>query len=282
MIFDTHAHYDDEAYDVDRNEILGTFVDNHVDLVVNVAAGMKSVRTTLKLIKQYDFIYGALGIHPCECKDLTEEDILFIRDQVLAGKYQVETSGHEEPVRQVEIPSQHNNKKHKIVAIGEIGLDYYWDDAPKDVQKKWFLRQLDLAREVDLPVIIHSRDAAKETYDILKQEHAEKIGGVVHCYSYTKEMARLFLEMDLFFGIGGVITFSNAKKLKEAVEYIPLLNIVLETDAPYLAPVPNRGKRNSSTNLSFVANEIATIKGITYDEVIEATYHNAKRLYRMK
>lgn len=270
MIFDTHAHYDDEAFDVDRNELLSTFVDNQVDQVVNVAAGMKSVRTTLDLIKQYDFIYGALGIHPCECKDLTEGDISFVREQVLAGKYQGET------------PGQHTKGDQKIVAIGEIGLDYYWDDAPKDVQKKWFLRQLDLAKEVGLPVIIHSRDAAKETYDILKQEHAEQIGGVVHCYSYTKEMARQFLEMDLFFGIGGVITFSNAKKLKEAVEYIPLRNIVLETDAPYLAPVPNRGKRNNSMNLTFVANEIATIKGISYDEVIEATYHNAKRLYRMK
>ena len=173
-------------------------------------------------------------------------------------------------------------KKDKILAIGEIGLDYYWEDVQRAIQQKWFSRQLELARAEQLPVIIHSRDAANDTYNMMKSAKAEQIGGVVHCYSYTKEMARQFLEMDFYFGIGGVITFTNAKKLKEAVEFIPLDKIVLETDSPYLAPMPNRGKRNSALNIPFIAKEIASIKGITYDEVMEITFQNGKRLYRMK
>jgi TatD DNase family protein len=169
----------------------------------------------------------------------------------------------------------------KCVAVGEIGLDYYWNEPEPDVQKKWFVRQLDMARQLHKPVIIHSRDAAKDTVDIMTAEHAGEIGGVVHCYSYTKETARIFLDMGFYFGIGGVLTFKNAKKLKEAVEYIPMDKIVLETDCPYLAPEPNRGKRNISTNIPYVISKLAQIKGISDEEVRSIAWDNAHRLYRI-
>lgn len=255
MIFETHGHYDDDAFDVDREELLGSFVDNGIELVMNVGANIESCKTTIALTEKYPFIYGAIGVHPSDASELNEEKFQWLTEQC---------------------------KKEKILAIGEIGLDYYWDDTPKEIQKKWFSRQLELARLENLPVIIHSREAAKDTYDMMKAVNAEEIGGVVHCYSYSKEMARQFLELNFFFGIGGVITFNNAKKLKEAVEFIPLDKIVLETDSPYLAPTPFRGKRNSALNIPLIAKEIATIKGITYDEVIEATFQNGKRLYKMK
>ena len=165
--------------------------------------------------------------------------------------------------------------------MGEIGLDYYWPGPDHETQKKWFLRQLDLAREIKKPVIIHSREAAKDTVDLMTEAHAEEIGGVIHCYSYTKETAKTFLDMGFYFGIGGVLTFKNAKKLKEAVEYIPMDRIVFETDCPYLAPEPNRGKRNSSLNIPYVIATMAQIKGITEEEVRKAAWDNSLKLYRM-
>ena len=170
----------------------------------------------------------------------------------------------------------------KVVAIGEIGLDYYYDEPEKDIQKHWFLRQLEVGRQVKLPVIIHSREAAKDTVELMKEADAASIGGVVHCYSYTKELAREFLNMDFYIGIGGVVTFKNARKIKEAIEYIPLEKLVLETDSPYLAPVPFRGKRNSSLNIPYVIEAIAELKGISKEEVEAVTWENGKRLYRME
>ena len=170
----------------------------------------------------------------------------------------------------------------KCLAVGEIGLDYYWPEPDHETQKKWFLRQLELAREIKKPVIIHSRDAAKDTVDLMTEAHAEEIGGVIHCYSYTKETAKIFLDMGFYFGIGGVLTFKNAKKLKEAVEYIPMDRIALETDCPYLAPEPNRGKRNSSLNVPYVIAAMAQIKGITEEEVRKAAWDNSLKLYHME
>ena len=170
-----------------------------------------------------------------------------------------------------------------IEAIGEIGLDYYWDKE-SDVQanqRVWFERQAYLAKELSLPMVVHSRDAAKDTLDMMKAMKAEEIGGIVHCYSYSVEQAKEYLKMGFYFGIGGVITFSNAKKLKEVVEYLPMDTIVLETDCPYLAPVPNRGKRNSSLNLPYVVKEIASLKGLDEEEVIRITRENAKRVYQI-
>lgn len=169
----------------------------------------------------------------------------------------------------------------KVVAIGEIGLDYHYQETDKQLQKKWFLAQLQLAKEVKKPVIIHSRDAALDTITLMREADAVQIPGVIHCYSYTKESARDYLELGYYFGIGGVLTFSNAKKLKEAVSYIPMDRILLETDSPYLAPVPNRGERNSSLNLPYVVAEMAAIKGISEEEVIRITTENTKRLFRI-
>lgn len=254
MIFETHAHYDDEAFNEDREQLLAGMQQNGIEYIINVGASLESTKNTIELMKKYPFVYGALGVHPSDTAQLNEENFKWLKDQ-----YALE----------------------KAVAVGEIGLDYYWDEPDRDIQKKWFRRQLQLAREVKLPVVIHSRDAAKDTLDIMKEEKAEEIGGEIHCFSYGKEMAREFLNMDFYFGIGGVVTFQNGKKLKEVVEYIPMDKILLETDSPYLAPVPFRGKRNSSLNLPYVAEEIARIKGISKEEVIEITSQNAKRLFGM-
>lgn len=253
--FDTHAHYDDEKFEEDRAELLLALEKQGIAHVVNVGASISSSKKTLELVKQYPFFYGAVGVHPNETGELTEEEMDFLKSAAL---------------------------QERIVAIGEIGLDYYWDEPEREIQKKWFIRQLALARELKLPVIIHSRDAAQDTLEIMKAQRAEEIGGVIHCFSYSAEMAREYLNMGFYLGIGGVITFQNAKKLKEVVEMAPLERLVLETDCPYLAPVPNRGKRNSSLNLPYVAEEIAKIKQIEYDKVMEAAYENAERLYRIR
>lgn len=257
-IFDTHAHYDDDAFDEDREILLQELSGQGIARVVNVGASLASCRKTIDLMEKYDYIYGAIGIHPSETKELTEESFSWLREQCASRR-----------------------GAGKCVAVGEIGLDYYWEEPDHGTQKKWFVRQLDLARELKLPVIIHSRDAAKDTVDIMTAEHASEIGGVVHCYSYTKETARIFLDMGFYFGIGGVLTFKNAKKLKEAVEYIPMDRIVLETDCPYLAPEPNRGKRNSSLNIPYVITAMAQLKGIAEEEVRAACWSNAHELYRM-
>lgn len=254
MIFDTHAHYDDEQFDEDRHELLMSMSEGGIGTIVNVGASMNSCRTTFELTRKYPFVYGAVGVHPDEVGALTEEDMRWLK------------AASADP---------------KIVAIGEIGLDYYWNVSESDIQKQWFIRQLDLAREVKLPVIIHSREAAKDTLDIMKV-HGREQGGVIHCFSYSVEMAREYLNMGYYIGIGGVVTFKNAKKLKEVTEYTPLDRIVLETDCPYLAPVPNRGKRNSSLNLTYVAEAISEIKGVPVEEVIAATERNARQMYRLQ
>ncbi len=262
MIFETHAHYDDEAFDEDRGELLAGMADAGVETIVNIGADIASSKVTLDLCEKYPFIYGAIGVHPSNAGELHEENFTWLAHA--AEKNAVKKGG-------------------KVVAIGEIGLDYYWDkeeDSQKN-QRHWFERQMELARQLSLPIVVHSRDAAKDTYDMMKGLHAEEIGGIVHCYSYSKEMAKDFLNMGFSFGIGGVLTFSNAKKLKEVVEYLPLDAIVLETDCPYLAPVPNRGKRNDSRNLLYVAREIAAIKGKETEEVIEITRKNARRVYKL-
>ena len=233
MIFDTHAHYDDEAFDEDREQLLASFKENGIDAFTNVAASLSSCKTTLELARNHDFMYAALGVHPSESAELSDE-----------GLKDIETWCTE-------------RQDGKVRAIGEIGLDYYWEEPDHETQKKWFHRQLNLARELKLPVIIHSRDAAKDTLDIMKEEHSGEIGGVIHCFSYGKEMAAEYLKMGFYLGIGGVLTFKNAKKLLEVAEMAPLDRLVLETDCPYLAPVPNRGKRNSSLNLPYVAEKLA-------------------------
>ncbi|MCM1027310.1 MAG: TatD family hydrolase [Roseburia sp.] len=253
-IFDTHVHYDDEAFDGDLEELLDSLGKAGIAKVVNVGSSLASCGRTIELMNRYDWIYGAIGIHPSETAELDEESFAWIRQQC---------------------------QLKKCVAVGEIGLDYYWDEPSREIQKDWFARQLGMARECGKPVIIHSREAAKDTADLMTAEKAGEIGGVVHCFSYTKETARIFLNMDFYIGIGGVLTFRNAKKLQEAAEYIPLDRIVLETDCPYLAPVPYRGKRNSSLYLPYVVTALAQIKGVDEETIRRAAWENAHALYRL-
>lgn len=254
MIFDTHAHYDDEAFDEDRDEVLTSLRKRGVGTVVNVGASMEGSRRSVSLSEQYEFVYSAVGVHPDEVGELREEDMEWMREQL---------------------------QKPKVVAVGEIGLDYYWDKEGHDLQKKWFLRQLKLAKELKKPVIIHSREAAADTMELLKANYHGEMPMVMHCYSYSPEMAAEYLKMGFYLGIGGVLTFKNAKKLKEVVEIAPIERLLLETDCPYLAPVPNRGKRNDSTNIHYVAEELARLKGMTSEEVIRITEENARRFYRI-
>ncbi len=254
MIFETHAHYDDKAFEEDREALLASLEKNGIGRVVNISSDLRSVEDSLSLAERYPFVYAAVGIHPSDTAELTDEDLEWLKEKC----------SHE-----------------KAVAVGEIGLDYHWKEPEPKIQKKWFERQLLLAKEVDLPVVIHSREAAKDTLDIMKALHAEECGGVIHCFSYTKETAAEFLKLGFYFGIGGVVTFSNAKKLREAVEYLPMDRIVLETDSPYLSPEPNRGRRNTSLHLHDIAKKIAEIKGLSYDEVAARTWENAVRLYRI-
>lgn len=255
MIFDTHAHYDDEAFDQDRDELLQSLKENGIEAVVNIGASIESTRNTLALAQRYPFVYGAVGVHPSETQELNEPLLDWLKLSA-AGP--------------------------KIVAVGEIGLDYHWDEPDRQVQRYWFGRQMEMAREVGLPMVIHSRDAAQDTLELIKSHRGGEIGGVIHCFSYGVEMAREYLNLGFYLGIGGVLTFQNAKKLKEVVAYMPMDRLLLETDCPYLAPVPNRGKRNSSLNLPYVVEEVSRIKGISREEVIAVTSENAKTMYRLK
>jgi TatD DNase family protein len=254
MIFESHAHYDDKQFDPDREELLSSMKANGIGTIINVGSDFASCKRTLEMMEKYAFIYGALGIHPSDIADLNEEVYEWLRSSAALPK---------------------------VVAIGEIGLDYYWDkdEETQSRQRYWFCRQMELARELSLPVIIHSRDAAEDTLKLMKGIHAEQIPGVIHCFSYSPELAQEYVKMGYYIGIGGVVTFKNAKKLKETAACIPLDRILLETDCPYLSPEPNRGKRNSSLNLPYVAKEIASLRGITEEEVREATRQNALRLF---
>ena len=222
-----------------------------VGTIVDASATVDSWERVLELTRRYPFVYGMIGVHPDEVGDLNEEN--FARMEQLL---------HEE----------------KVVAVGEIGLDYYWDKEQHEIQKEWFIRQLQLARKLNMPVNIHSREAAQDTMEIMK-EHAADMKAIIHCYSYSKEMAEEYVKMGYLLGIGGVVTFKNAKKLKEVVKAVPLSHIVLETDCPYLAPEPNRGKRNASSNLIYVAQTIAELRGTTTEEVIAVTEENARKFY---
>ncbi len=251
MIFESHAHYDASHFDEDREALLQAMPENGVGTIVNICADWDSVTEVVQMAQRYPFMYAAVGLHPDEVGDLDEERFSFLKQQCM---------------------------KEKVVAVGEIGLDYYWDNESHDVQKKWFIKQLEMARELDLSVVIHSRDAAEDTLKIMK-EHAQGLRGVIHCFSYSKELAEEYVKMGFHIGVGGVVTFKNGKKLKEVAQAVPLERILLETDCPYLAPEPYRGKRNSSLYIPHIAQAIADIKGITYEEVVAQTEQNGKDLF---
>lgn len=252
MIFDSHAHYDDEAFNDDREELLNSMQGNGIGYIVNVGASMESTKASVELAQQYDFIYAAVGVHPSDVEGLNEDDMQRIKAY---------------------------SALEKVAAIGEIGLDYHYPEPEKEIQKKWFRRQLELAKEVSLPVIIHSRDAANDTLEILKEYDGKLKGGVIHCFSYSPEMASEYVKMGYYIGIGGVLTFKNAKKLKEVADIVPIDRIVIETDCPYLSPEPHRGTRNTSLNLPYVIAGLAKIKGLSDKEIINITCRNAMNLY---
>lgn len=250
-IFDTHAHYDDEAFDEDREKVFKELKENGVIGILNCASSYKSIEITNKLTKENDFIYGALGIHP----ENADEHNLEVKNEII------------ELIK--------SNKK--IIAIGEIGLDYYWDENPeKEVQKKVFREYMKLAEEFNMPVVIHDRDAHKDTLEIIKE--FPKVKGIVHCFSGSKEFANECIKLGYYIGVGGVVTFKNAKKLVEVVSNIPLDRILVETDCPYMAPEPNRGKRNKSDYIRYIIERIASIREIDPIEVNIAVNDNFKRL----
>jgi len=251
-IFDTHAHYDDKSFDEDRDELFVAMEQNNVKYIINQGVDIKTSKFAISLAEKYDFVYAAVGIHPQDINKL--EDVNIIK----------ELASHK-----------------KVVAIGEIGLDYHYNDTNKELQKKYFEAQLNLANEVNLPVVVHDRDALKDTLDTLKSIKVKNTG-VIHCFSGSVEMAKELIKLGYYLGFDGPITFKNAQKTIEVLEYIPLDRILIETDAPYLTPAPFRGKRNNSMYLTHVIDKIAEIKGIPAEEIANITLNNAKKLFKIQ
>ena len=252
MLFDTHAHLNDEAFDADRADLLETFKDAGVGLVLNAGCSLESSYASIELAEQYPWIYASVGTHPDTADEVNEE---------LLETYR----------RMCQNP--------KVKAIGEIGLDYYYEDIPRDVQKKAFMLQMELARELDLPVVVHERDAHDDGMSIIKQFPTVK--GVFHCYSGSAEMARQLVKLGWYIGFTGVLTFKNARKAVQTAQSIPLERIVIETDCPFMSPEPFRGKRNDPTRVYRMAERLAELRGISVEEAQAITFENGKRLYRI-
>jgi len=250
MYFDTHAHFDDKAFDADRHELFDIMHEDGVSLIVNPGCEVLSSENAVSFAEKYDFVYAAVGFHPEELKCYTEEAYERIRELA---------------------------KHPKCVAIGEIGLDYYWDDSRKDEQKQLFRRHIELALELAKPVIIHDREAHGDTLDIIRDYPG--LRGVFHCYSGSAEMAKELLKKGWYLGFDGPVTYKNARKTVEVLEICPLERVLIETDSPYLSPVPMRGKRNDSRNLRYIAAKIAEIKGVSTEEVASVTMENGKKLF---
>lgn len=254
MLIDSHVHLDDSQFDEDREAVIDSLRENNLELVINVGADMESSKRAVELSEKYDMIYAAVGVHPHDAKAIDEDTI--------------------EALRQL-------SKAPKVVAIGEIGLDYHYDNSPRDTQKKWFRRQIKLAKELDLPIIVHDREATKDTLDIITEEHDGKLRGVIHCFSSSVEVAEQYIKLGFFISLGGPVTFKNAKMPKMVATEVPLESLLIETDSPYLAPVPFRGKRNDPTKVRYVAETIANLKEISYERLVEATNKNTKRLFNI-
>lgn len=253
MYFDTHTHLDDEKFDGDRQAVIENLKQEGISYAVNVGSCLASSKASVELSKQYDFIYAAVGVHPSEVADLREEDIQTLKALTA---------------------------EEKVVAIGEIGLDYHYDEPPRDVQKKWFCRQLELAKELDMPYIIHDREAHNDTLEIIRQ--VGYFNGVLHCFSGSCEMAKTVLSLGLYISIAGQVTFKNAPKVQEVAKMVPVDRLLIETDSPYLTPEPYRGKRNNSANVQFTCAKIAELKGMPQEELAKITLENGKRFYGIR
>lgn len=252
MLFDTHVHLNADQYEVDLQEVIDRAQAEKVTNMVVVGFDRKTITRAMELVEKYDFLYAAVGWHPVDAIDMTEEDLAWIED----------LASHE-----------------KVVAIGEMGLDYHWDKSPKEIQKEVFRKQIQLAKKVKLPIVIHNRDATADVVQILKEEDAKEVGGIMHCFTGSLEVAKECMEMNFYISFGGPVTFKNAKKPKEVVKEIPMEKLLIETDCPYLTPHPYRGKRNEPGYVRLVAEQIAELKELTIEEVAEKTTANAKKLF---
>ena len=254
MIFETHAHYDDEQFDADRDELLSSLADGGVGLVVNPSVTAENAKKVLAMAEKYPFFYAAVGVHPENCAHYDENELALLRELA---------------------------KHPKCVAIGEIGLDYYWEEnPPREFQQRVFREQMALAHELQLPVIVHDREAHADSLAIVKE--FPEVKGVFHCYSGSAEMAKELLKLGWMISFTGVVTYKNARKTVEAAEVVPLDRLMIETDAPYMSPVPRRGTRNDSRNLIYIAEKLAEIKGISTEEMIRITEENAQRFFGIK
>lgn len=253
MLFDTHAHLNDPAFDPDREELMAGLADKGVDLVMNAGCSLQSSRDIIQMAEKYPWLYASVGSHPDSADEVNEEVIEAYRELC---------------------------KHEKVKAIGEIGLDYYYEDIPRDIQKQAFRMQMQLATELDMPVIIHEREAHDDGMRIIKE--FPKVRGVFHCYSGSAEMARQLVNMGWYIGFTGVLTFKNARKAVETAASIPLDRIVIETDCPFMAPEPHRGKRNDPGYLPRMAEKLAEIRNLPVEEVHRITFENGKRLYRIE
>ncbi|MBW3114697.1 MULTISPECIES: TatD family hydrolase [Bacillaceae] len=254
MLFDTHVHLNAEQFDEDLEEVISRAREAGVENMVVVGFDRPTIDRAMELIGQYDFLYAAIGWHPVDAIDMKDEDLVWIE----------ELSRHP-----------------KVVAIGEMGLDYHWDKSPKDVQKEVFRKQIQLAKKVKLPIVIHNRDATQDIVDILREEGADEVGGIMHCFSGSPEIAQECVDMNFYISLGGPVTFKNAKKPKEVAKEIPLEKLLIETDCPYLAPHPYRGKRNEPAYVKLVAEQIAELKEVSLEEVEKMTTENAKKLFNI-
>lgn len=255
MFIDSHAHLDDERFDDDRETVIKNLKTDQIDIVINIGADIASSKSTLNLAQTYDNIYSVVGVHPHSVSEL-----------VGLGLDEIEKLARDE----------------KTVAIGEIGLDYYYENSPKQLQKEYFIEQIRLAKKLDLPIVIHSREAVKDTLDIIKSEKSSNLRGVMHCFSSSVEIAKEYVKLGFYIAIGGVVTFKNARVTKEVAKYVPLESLLIETDCPYLAPEPFRGKRNEPKYIKYTAEEIAKIKEVDLEEIAKITSANAKKLFEIK
>lgn len=254
MFIDTHVHLNADQYDDDLKEVIERALENNVTKMIVIGFDRKTIERAMALIEEYDFLYAVIGWHPVDAVDCTDEDLKWIE----------ELSAHP-----------------KVVGIGETGLDYHWDKSPKDIQQEVFRKQIRLAKKLELPIIIHNRDATEDVLSILKEENAAEVGGIMHCFGGSVETAQISIDMNFMISLGGPVTFKNAKKPKEVAEQIPLEHLLIETDAPYLAPHPYRGKRNEPSYVTLVAEEIARLKDLPVEEVAKITTQNAERFFKL-
>lgn len=255
MLFDSHTHLDDRRFDDDRDQVIKRALERGVELMMNPGADLASSKRAVELAKKYDMIYAAVGVHPHDAKDV-DQMVLEMIEQLA--------------------------KEDKVKAIGEIGLDYHYDNSPRDIQKQVFIEQIRMAQTLGLPIIIHDREANQDVLDILKKEQAFETGVLMHCFSGSAELAKQYVKLGAYLSIAGPLTYKNARKSHEVVEAVPLDRLMIETDAPYLTPMPFRGRRNEPAYVHFVCEEMAKLKGVTYEEVAAATKENAKRFFKIK